>query len=426
MTIYDIILTVVYLMMWIATLGWYQWKYRNADAGTVIILSYVLYAVFSIHNICDPEISAEYDTLSFFPYIYLYGMLMLALSPVMYHHYHPVSRIEEPNTYVIHFIAIIVAVCAILQIPDIIINFKTGIINLLVDSEAGQDAYQEQLENVSERGHGINNLVSIIFNALSEIGVFLFFYFLSKRNVLVTIGLAISLVVTMMLPVMKGQRGPVIVSIETIIMAFFFFRKHISQTVVKIIQWIGSGVFALISVPIIAITISRFGERDAGVFRYLSWYVGQASLYFNNHALDAGGTRNGDRTMNLIKRIIDSDTPANFYERREKYHNLELDDNLFSTFVGDFCIDFGPIFAFVIFVVFNMFVLSKIRKRGSDGSIALHQMLLLFFTSCICMQGGMTLFTFSDTSNLKIIAFLMVYTYLLYHDGLLKKFPKER
>lgn len=76
--------------------------------------------------------------------------------------------------------------------------------------------------------------------------------------------------------------------------------------------------------------MSRFGKEQAGVGGFINWYVGQGSLYFNNNGLDAGGIRYGDRTINLFKRIIDPDTPKNFVERRDKYHNLELDD-YFST-----------------------------------------------------------------------------------------------
>ncbi|MBQ2169816.1 MAG: hypothetical protein II449_11320, partial [Prevotella sp.] len=131
--------------------------------------------------------------------------------------------------------------------------------------------------------------------------------------------------------------------------------------------------------------------------------------------------RNGDRTMYLVKRVIDPDTPKNFVERREKYHNLKIDDYYFYTFVGDFTIDFGPVPAFIIFVVFNLIVLMLIRPR--DGTIQVYQLLLLYFSMCICMQGGMTLFSYSDFAGLRIVVIILLYLYLRYHEQLLEKFP---
>lgn len=140
--------------------------------------------------------------------------------------------------------------------------------------------------------------------------------------------------------------------------------------------------------------------------------------------MDDNGIRYGDRTINLVKRLIDSDTPRNYIERRQKYHNLDIDDNLFTTFVGDFTIDFGPIVAVIIFVVFNLYVIRNVRIRA--GTIHLHQMLLLYVTLCICVQGGMSLFSYSDTSNIKLLTFALFYAYLRYHDALLKRFPLEK
>lgn len=98
-----------------------------------------------------------------------------------------------------------------------------------------------------------------------------------------------------------------------------------------------------------------------------------------------------------------------------------MNDEKFTTFVGDFTIDFGPTCAFVIFLLFNIWVLLKIRTDGE--TIKLHQLLLIFFCACVSIQGGMSLFTFADTSNLRIITIFSLYAYLRYHEVLLEKFP---
>jgi oligosaccharide repeat unit polymerase len=222
---------------------------------------------------------------------------------------------------------------------------------------------------------------------------------------------------------MRGQRSGVIMSLLTVILGYMLFRRYLSSIINRCVQIIGLSIIIATALPITAITLSRFESRSEGIAGFLTWYVGQANIYFNNYALDAGGIRNGDRTINLAKRIINpEDTPNNYVERREMYHNLEIDDYYFTTFVGDFCIDFGPVATVFIFVIFNAFVLMQIRPR--DGTIELHQLLLLYFTMCICMQGGMYLFNYSDTANLQIITFGCLYAYLRYHNCLLEHFPK--
>lgn len=422
----DNIISVVYLLVWIATLIYYHHKSHVADAGSLIIISYICYAFFSIMTLNDPiPIKAYlYDSLTVFPYIYLYVMLLIALSPAIYHHISPTLPIEEPPTRVFKILTIIIISSAIALIPSVIGNIEEGLVMLFLDNDAGKDAYEEQLENVRDSGSAITNIPAIIYNMLFDISVFICFYFLSlkKKNLWLLIPLLLSLIIGIMMPIMKGQRSVVILNIFTIMVGYMLFRKYITKRINTIFKNIGIAAIILISLPIVAITISRFeGRKESSVTSFLVWYVGQGNLYFNNHGLDAGGIRNGDRTVNLFKRLIDSKTPKNYMERRDKYHNLELDDNLFSTFVGDFAIDFGPIIAVVIFIVFNTMVLTQLRPRGD--TIKVDQLLLLYFTLCICMQGGMYLFAYADGGNLRIISFALLYTYLRYHEALIRKFP---
>ena len=426
-TVYDNILIISYLLIWMLTFGWYQYKRNVLDAGSAIILSYIAYAFFSILTLNNPIPIAmyAYEPLKLFPFIYLYVMLMIAISPAICHHLHPVKAIEDPQTRTINILSVIIIACSIMLIPNIVTDFGDGLIKLFTDNDAGKDAYEEQLKEAAENGNAVSNIVAIIYNMSFDISVFLSFYFLSlkKKNLFIVIPLFLSLLIGVLMSVMKGQRSVVILNVLTIIAGYMIFREYISQKINRAIQTIGITCLVLVSLPVAAITISRFDNRGGGstISDYLNWYVGQANLYFNNYGLDAGGIRYGDRTMNLVKRLIDPSTPHNYVERREKYHNLKLDDNVFSTFVGDFTIDYGPVVAVIIFVVFNAYVLMQIRPRGD--TIKLHQLLLLFFSISICMQGGMYLFAYSDTANLRILAFGLLYAYLRYHDALIRCFP---
>ena len=75
------------------------------------------YGVFSLLTLADDFFI--YDELRLFPYIYLYVMLMMALSPTIYHHLNPPERIEPPRTRVLLVPCVIVIVCGFLQLPGL-------------------------------------------------------------------------------------------------------------------------------------------------------------------------------------------------------------------------------------------------------------------------------------------------------------------
>ena len=423
--VWNNILATLYLLMWVGTFFWYQYKSKKIDGGTAVIATYIVYAISSLFTVNDDMFNSLYEPLEFLPYLFLYVMLMIALSPTIYTHLHPSTVIEDPHSRIFKGIAIIIIICSILILPYIAENFSSGIVKLFTESDAGKEAYMEQAQEASDSGSGISNIPAIIFNALSDLTVFTCFYFLTlkKKNIWLIVGLGFSIIISVLVPIIQGARGNVIAAMFTAIVGYMMFKQYIEKKVKKYVQIAGLTFLIATTLPVTAITISRFSDMSGGVGGFLNWYVGQGSIYFNNYAFDTGGTRNGDRILNLAKRAVDPSTPKNYIERRDKYHNLNIDDYFFTTFVGDFVIDFGIVLTVIIFVTFNLYVIYQIRPR--DGTVKLHQVLLLYFTLCICMQGGMTLFPYSDSATLKALVILSVYVYLRYHDKLLEKYPKE-
>ena len=350
-------------------------------------------------------------------------MMMLALLPIINNHFHPTIKIEDPNTRMLNYLSILIIICGFLLIPNIISNFGTGIVKLFTDADAGKDAYLESAKGAEDTGAAISNIPAVIFNAFSDIAIFLAMYYMTLNSKkVITILLWCTVGIGVLLPVISGQRTGVITCILTVFGAYLLFKKYLNTKVNQIFKRVGIISIAIIMLPVGAITVSRFGERGGGtVTSFLNWYIGQGSLYFNNYGLDPGGTRNGERTANLFLRLIKSDVPKNYVERRDKYHNLEIDDHLFTTFVGDFTIDYGPTIAVIIFLIIYGWMYYKTKTESN--SITLHQLLLLYITMCVSMQGGMYLFNYSDTANLKIITYLFLYEYLRYHEVLLKRFP---
>ena len=250
-TVSDNILCSLYLLVWIITLIWYQYKNHAIDVGTAIIGSYVGYAFFSLLSINDSFFVIAYNPLKLFPYVYLYVMLMIALSPTIYHHLNPPNEIIDPNTRVLKITSVIIIVSALLLIPDIISNFGKGLLKLFVDSDAGNDAYLEQLESVEDSGSAIRNIPAIIFNALADLGVFFAFYFmtLKKKNYWLIIGLLISVLISILLTISQGLRGGVIISILTTIVGYLLFMRYMSHRIKRAFRVIGISIVIAIAFP---------------------------------------------------------------------------------------------------------------------------------------------------------------------------------
>ena len=161
------------------------------------------------------------------------------------------------------------------------------------------------------------------------------------------------------------------------------------------------------SIPFIALTISRFSLSQEGTTGSTLSYLGQANLNFNLYCLDAGGTRHGDRVVRGFKSVLGMETTNSTRDTREKYYNMKIDDRVFYTYVGDFVLDFGLILATFILLAYAFIVNSVTLLRGH--TIKFHQLLVLYFSLAISLKGSFYLFPYAYSGNQIIAAFFLMY-----------------
>jgi len=403
---------ILYILAWIATIILYHIVKRRIDAGSILLFMYLIYAITSL--ILYNSHSYHFNQIRLLPFIYLFLMLMLFFSPILKYNAYKIDEIQKiPSIYLL-IICIIFIVASLIQLPVIISDFAFSIKKLLTSSSGGLDLYHKSLAGARLIGDGaISNLASIISNAFGKFGILLFFYYLTleKRSKIILIGLFISTIISILSSISLGQRGLIIDTLLSMIITYFALRRFFQPKVNRIIKIVGGGMLLASSIPVISLTISRFGNDAKGSMSSVYYYGGQENLYFNNYGLDDGGIRYGDRTFPFFKRILGfENVPKNFVERRAKYPHLKIDDEKFYTFIGDFTIDFGPIIATLIFLFFSIFVVIKTKIR--NGIIRFHQLILLHFVMVVCMLGGMKLYPFSDLGgNLQLIGYFIAYMF---------------
>ena len=370
---------VFYITAWTVTIIIYQKKKKHFDAGSVILYSYLLYSIVSLFLYNSSFYS--YNYIIIFPFIYLYLMIMLTALPVLKYNSAKINLIQQPSNVLLNTVSIIIIVAAFGQLLSIIADLSSNMVNLVINSSGGQELYDDAMANSYSYGSGnIKNLAAIISNAFKNFGILTFFYYLTldKRNKFILLGLFFSIIVNILTNLSLAQRGPIIEILLLLIITFFALKKFIQPRINKIIKITGISLIVATSIPLVVLTNSRFEDWKGGSLESTFYYVGQENLNFNNYGLDNGGIRYGDRTFPLFKRMLGFDNvPNNFWERRQKYPDLKINDEVFIGFIGDFTLDFGPFIPPLIFIGFTLFVLKKTKIR--NRRILFHQLILIHF-----------------------------------------------
>lgn len=399
----------LYILAWLVTYLIYKNKSKSFNVVSLILLTELGLSVVSALLYNDP-LSYVKD-IKLFPFIYLFSLTLISIAPIAKVPYYRINVVQKPSNLLLNTFAICFILAAILQLPSTIINFRTGVVTMMMDVSLGADMYSEHLSNADSVGDGaISNLPSIITNTFGDIAIFFALYYLSlkKKNKVFTIGLIISILLILVQPISSGLRGPTVLRIISIITAYVLLYKFYDENLNRIVKRILLLALIAISLPIVAITVSRFGERDGGSLYSVTSYLGQANLNFNNYVLDSDGIRYGDRTANFFKSMFVDNVPQNFIERRMKYPHMKISDETYSTYVGDIVLDYGPFVAPILFIIVSMLI-SKSLRRIKD-IIPFHKLLLIYFVSCVMMQGSFYLFPYSDIGgNLTLIAYSLMY-----------------
>lgn len=409
----------IYLALLLFSLLYYWHKKRQVDAGFVIIVLYIVYAVFSVLLYRDRVFEFQYFTITLAPLLFLYVSLLLSFSPVFSFNASKYQGIKAPNNKgVIDAIAWIIIFSYIFQIGIITSNLYSGISLILSDEDGAADLYTIMADKASQGGIGISNIFAIVGNIFYSFGILLLFYNLTleKKKKWIIIGLTIAMLIGILTYIAAGQRGGMVKRTLVAIGTFYLLKNFIDKKTQARIKRIGIIVVAIILFLFVVMSMSRFSNREGGVGSSFNRYAGQSVLYFDQYAFDNNGIRYGDRVVPVFKRLLMFDNvPRNYIERRAKYPHLRINDEVFVTFVGDLCFDFGPIAAFILIVVFSFLIRHSIRYKGAV--FPFYKLIPLHWALCLCLEGG-SLFPFADLSNLEIIMYMLLYAffYLDYND----------
>ena len=406
--------TIFYFIAWlIVFIYYYRCKKRIGIYGA-IVLSYVVYAFLSIWEYYNhPE---EYTDITLLPYVYLFVLLMIALRPVKQYDDTPKFKLIGISPKICYFVFFLFIITTIVVLPNAITRIQHGYEMMLASDDGASELYQEMHSRTSLNANsnaGFFGVCNIIRYLLFEICVFCFFYYLTlpKQNKTLIITLLSSFSIDILISFSNGGRTTSTMDGFTLLMTyliFYQFYDHDLRNKSKLLlSFLGGGLLLLSAI----VTISRTIGREGGATEGITHYLGQCNLYFNQYAITSGGQRDGDRTCNYFKRMLGfENVPPTVIGVRDKHSSMKLSDHHFSTFIGDFVLDFGPIITFIGIFLFSTFFYHVTKSR--HGAVFLEQLLLIQLVADICMHGGMYLFYYSFSGNFILIMYVLFFVFM--------------
>lgn len=423
----------IYIFAWCFLLK-KQMKFASGgylNVSSYVIVLYVLWGVMSYFLYNSPwfNINCTNTSISILPLAYLFFMVLLFIWPVIRYDRDEVKAIQIPSNWILYVFLLLYGIATALSLPSRLSEFQDGMAVLFSSDMGGANLYDERAMEMGGEGpkdnslSGLWGMFCVFRTAFSDVGILIFFFYLSLPNksrwIVIYFGLVFFLDLFLCFAV--GGRTPFVTNLLTYGLSFFLFRNYWTP---KIRYWanrVSLIVLALSAIPFSILSSSRFGGNlhQGGTLGGIVVYAGQSVLNFDKYAFYVSDVRNGDRTVNLLKSWMGYDVPSGVLDARMKYWYMDLGDESFSTFVGDFVLDFGLLVTMLIFGCLS-FALMRITKVSSS-TMNFHQMVALFFVLCVSTQGSMYLFNYSFESNWKIIGFVLAYMVFLFDYGLMRR-----
>ena len=345
-------------------------------------------------------------------------MIICSIYPLIKYDSIKTTRIQLPSKTIIEVFLILYGFSSLAILPYIYSNIESGMENLLVENQ-GSELYRIHAEMAGEDVHHFPLIIEYLkqyHGRFSDLSIFMtaVYCLFKQRSIFLIYIIIFSIMIDVVEPLSQGLRTSVIMKMWAIVAISGLFYRFFDDRLKKILKRISIISPLIIAIPFLALTVSRFGDRDqsGGTLGATINYMGQANLNFDMYGLDAGGIRYGDRTATVFKSWIVG-KQENLFSVREKYDNLKIDDGHFYTYVGDFTLDYGPVVAVVIFLIVLLLYLYFVVPHSR--TVKTHEMCLLYMLATICLQGAMYLFYYSFSWNWRIFYAVLFY-FIFYCD----------
>lgn len=389
----NLIILIFNALLYVLLFSFYCCKKRKFDLGSIILGLWMLVALISIHAYYEPAGWAPYRDMSFFPCLYLFASVFIVSLPILTT---PLGQKKSilifPSKRRMMLVSLLLSIIYFIAFIYLILYTDFSLSSLFSASDIIANYNESELNSSS---------IYLITSICSFIVPIFFMYNLMVKNRFLSIAMLFSIIVSILLFLQTSSRLYILKIIFAILFAYFAFRGEFSKRQRQIVR-IGIGIpTIIIIVGFIFITFARFSSARYDILHYIEFYLTNGMLYFNGYGLDSGGIRFGDRNFMYLKRMLGLDWVSHS-DLNTKYAYMEMDDSLFTTFVGEFTLDIGYV-AIVFFILLSIFCLYTCRLR--NGQLPFYVLLILSVPFQLSSIG----FALNNVSELYVVFIIILY-----------------
>ena len=362
----------VYALLWTFAFI-YSFKKSGFKIGTVLTLIYAvssyiaIYFFYEVNNFGIESWTVDSGKFHLGAFFYLFISTMLFIWPVIKHSkFLSAVRISYKYSSTLWYALIIIS-------PIIMWGFiSIGYEAIKVDSVSLADTYESSIagENSIANVNYLGKKCIVFISYFSLLWPILFFMCIlgnSKYKKMAIIP-GIAFLCSILTAYVCAARVGIVKNLMFMGIVYFLHRNNLDSSVRRKLKLFFFGGFALVIIVLTIITLSRFGDSNAGLNVVLTMYMGEGELRFAENVWNTSKYMNGDMCFSTFKDWLGFDTFLDLEDRRDFYNNtLGFTTSIFETFIGDLVLDLGHWGGFLVFIASSIFINLYLDRRTRKG-----------------------------------------------------------
>lgn len=393
---------------------WYWYHDRCLNLRTFITLLYAGSAMFApyVYKVIDPSFynGIQVGNLTFWPFVYLFIMYLLLLSPLFHRNIQGIQQFEFNNPRLLN-----VLTWFIVGIYGITILFSNVKLTDLLSIDQLMQNYADTLNNTID-GYKVDvspieRFTSIFKGAFTDLVILLLIYHILTQQKAGIAAMVICLGYNVIYNLSIGQRAIILEIILSFVFVFLIARHAMAESTRRhfSISIITFGVIAVMAFSVL--TFARFSERDNSVADYVLTYYSESWYIFNNHGLDPGGCRYGDFTAPLIRRMMGKPCTNTMFESIDTFTTMHTNCSVFNTVIGDFTMDYGAIWTTIMMILYVILMRHALPGEETDA-YPFARLIILFIAWRIASIGFIAFSYRGIGGNIQLVTDIILYFFL--------------
>lgn len=345
---------IINILLFLSLLLLYKKKRKGIDIYQIIVFMYLITAVLCAVNYSQQP--NRWPDLGLIPFLYMFFVLLIMFQPLKRFNLEGKNVILTENSfiYLLGFVYIAIGIFDIAtSLSSMIERFYSGewliVRNQLYDDAESVVYYDNQLQRFAKNFLTYTKPFAMVYS----------FYLLTKPkiNIIYTLSLFVAYLLTSFIGAsVVASRGLIFQLAVSTALTYFLFRKKIPQKRRKYIA-IGASIVGVVFLSYsILVSISRFGEDDAG--NSIFDYFGHSMLYFNDGLFNKmHDFAYGKRFFSFFIDLFGGDSSFDFAKAGSTHGTS------FYTIVGDLFSDGGIIGGILMALIACAIMMNFFRKR---------------------------------------------------------------